>query len=82
MQVARAAAIKKLKNCNEDVEDSCLLPKLVAYFSREAPASVQWVCNIWLVNYQILESDDNFSLRGAVLEKVSIFYLNHVIQVL
>nr|XP_046917669.1 aromatic-L-amino-acid decarboxylase-like [Dermatophagoides farinae] len=75
---ARCAAIKKLRakdgigtNNNDDpvIDDGSLLSKLVGYCSKEAHSCVEKAAMIALVKLRILDTDENFSLRGHALQE-------------
>ena len=68
---ARAQAIKKLKAKYPNEEEGFLLSKLMAYCSKEAHSCVEKGAMISFVKLRILEPDENFSLRGDTLRKVS-----------
>ncbi|XP_070207311.1 aromatic-L-amino-acid decarboxylase-like [Littorina saxatilis] len=65
---ARHEAIKRLKVRLPFVEDGILLSKLVAYSSKLAHSCVEKAGMIGFVKMRQLEVDDDFSLRGHVLE--------------
>ena len=73
---ARCAAIKELqtklqkdsKN-EQQIDESSLLSKLVGYCSKEAHSCVEKAAMIALVKLRILDTDENFSLRGHALQE-------------
>lgn len=73
---ARCAAIKELqtklqkdsKN-EQQIDESSLLSKLVGYCSKEAHSCVEKAAMIALVKLRILDTDENFSLRGQSLRE-------------
>ncbi|XP_076451303.1 aromatic-L-amino-acid decarboxylase-like [Babylonia areolata] len=65
---ARHAAIKRLKVRLPFAEDGALLSKLVAYSSKVAHSCVEKAGMIGFVKMRQLEVDDEFSLRGHILE--------------
>lgn len=71
MLAARANAIKRLKNQHPNVDDAVLLSKLIAYCSKEAHSSVEKAAMISFVKMRVLQPDENASLRGETLKKVS-----------
>ncbi|KAI1283058.1 Tyrosine decarboxylase [Halotydeus destructor] len=64
---ARYAAIKALKLRHPLVEDGVLLSKLMAYCSKESHSCVEKAAMIGFVKLRILDTDDQFRLRGAAL---------------
>ncbi|OTF84103.1 aromatic-L-amino-acid decarboxylase-like protein, partial [Euroglyphus maynei] len=68
---ARCAAIKELraKNGNDQIDEGALLSKLVGYCSKEAHSCVEKAAMISLVKLRILDTDENFSLRGHALQE-------------
>ncbi|XP_077510425.1 aromatic-L-amino-acid decarboxylase-like [Amblyomma americanum] len=64
---ARYATIKKLKEEQPFVDEGVLLSKLMAYCSKEAHSSVEKAAMIGFVKLRILDTDDNFSMRGSTL---------------
>jgi len=67
---ARANAVKRLKPVyGEDVEDTIILSKLVAYCSKEAHSCVEKASMIGFVKIRILEPDCNNQLTGAILRE-------------
>lgn len=77
MLAARAQAIKHLKEQHQFAEETQLLSKLMAYCSKEAHSCVEKAAMISFVKLRILEPDENSSLRGDTLAKVSFpDYLN------
>ncbi|XP_077292808.1 tyrosine decarboxylase-like [Arctopsyche grandis] len=66
---ARSYAINKLKDSNSDAQDTDFLPKLVAYCSEEADASLEKISKLSFVKLKILETDEEFTLRGETLKK-------------
>ncbi|XP_054285415.1 aromatic-L-amino-acid decarboxylase-like isoform X2 [Macrosteles quadrilineatus] len=76
MLAARLEALRKLQKdnsaslINEDIHlKAALLPKLVAYCSREAHSCVEKAASICLVRLRILEPDEENVLRGDILKK-------------
>merc|ERR1711972_582317 len=67
---ARADAVKRLKPVyGEDVEDTTILSKLVAYCSKEAHSCVEKASMIGFVKIRILEPDSNNQLTGEILRE-------------
>ncbi|XP_064598786.1 aromatic-L-amino-acid decarboxylase-like [Liolophura sinensis] len=66
---ARHSAIRQLKNRFPFVEDGMLLAKLVAYSSKLAHSCVEKAGMIGFVKMRQLDVDDNYALRGHVLER-------------
>ncbi|XP_059167319.1 aromatic-L-amino-acid decarboxylase-like [Physella acuta] len=66
---ARHRTIQGLKSTHPHMEDGELLTKLVAYSSKLAHSSVEKAGLIGLVKLRQLEHDENYSLRGDVLEE-------------
>ena len=67
---ARAAMIQRLKlKYGDDVEETTLLSKMMAYCSKEAHSSVEKAAMISFVKLRILEPDENCSLRGDALRQ-------------
>ena len=68
---ARAQMIQRLKGkYGDDVEETVLLSKLMAYCSKEAHSCVEKAAMISFVKLRILEPDENCSLRGDILKQV------------
>ena len=67
---ARAQMIQRLKlKYGDDVEETTLLSKMMAYCSKEAHSSVEKAAMISFVKLRILEPDENCSLRGDALRQ-------------
>lgn len=77
---ARCAAIKELQTKlqkdskneqqqQQSIDESSLLSKLVGYCSKEAHSCVEKAAMIALVKLRILDTDENFSLRGQSLRE-------------
>jgi len=67
---ARTMAVKRLRSVyGEDVEDTTILSKLVAYCSKEAHSCVEKASMIGFVKIRILEPDSNNQLTGDILRK-------------
>lgn len=71
MLAARAQALKRLKAQHPFVEECQLLSKLMAYCSKEAHSCVEKAAMISFVKLRILEPDENASLRGSTVARVS-----------
>ena len=68
---ARAEAIRHLKSkYGDELEETSLLSKLMAYCSKEAHSCVEKAAMIGFVKLRILEPDENCSLRGDILKQV------------
>lgn len=67
MLAARYATLKQLQQEQPFVEEGVLLSKLIAYCSKEAHSSVEKAAMIAFVKLRILDTDENFSMRGSVL---------------
>ena len=62
--------IQRLKlKYGDDVEETTLLSKMMAYCSKEAHSSVEKAAMISFVKLRILEPDENCSLRGDALRQ-------------
>ena len=73
---ARTQAIRHLRSKaqaagSEDLEETTLLSKLMAYCSKEAHSCVEKAAMIGFVKLRILEPDENCDLRGDILKQVS-----------
>lgn len=67
---ARAQMIQRLKSkYGDDVEETTLLSKMMAYCSKEAHSSVEKAAMISFVKLRILEPDENCSLRGDAVRQ-------------
>ena len=67
---ARAQAIRTLKGkYGDEVEETTLLSKLMAFCSKEAHSCVEKAAMIGFVKLRILEPDQNCSLRGLSLRR-------------
>ncbi|XP_032480745.1 histidine decarboxylase isoform X3 [Phocoena sinus] len=66
---ARKNKILEIKASEPEVDESSLNARLVAYASDQAHSSVEKAGLISLVKMKFLPVDDNFSLRGEVLQK-------------
>jgi len=65
---ARANAVRRLKSVyGEEVDDTTILSKLVAYCSKEAHSCVEKASMIGFVKIRILEPDSNNQLTGEIL---------------
>ena len=72
---ARTQAIRHLRSKaqaagSEDLEETTLLSKLMAYCSKEAHSCVEKAAMIGFVRLRILEPDENCDLRGDILKQV------------
>ncbi|XP_050413559.2 aromatic-L-amino-acid decarboxylase [Patella vulgata] len=67
--VARHLAIRQLKSRLPYTEDGILVSKLVAYSSKLAHSCVEKAGMIGFVKMRQLDVDENFALRGHVLER-------------
>ena len=68
--------IQRLKSkYGDDVEETVLLSKLMAYCSKEAHSCVEKAAMISFVKLRILEPDENCSLRGDILKQVSLMVI-------
>ncbi|XP_050395851.1 histidine decarboxylase [Patella vulgata] len=65
---ARSEAIRRYKS-SLGLEDAEINARLVAYCSDQAHSSVEKATLIGLVQLRLLESDDNLSLRGEILQE-------------
>ncbi|XP_054159874.1 tyrosine decarboxylase-like [Oppia nitens] len=66
---ARHNAIRLLKQQQPFIEEGVLLSKLIGYCSKEAHSCVEKAAMIAFVKLRILDTDENFTLRGMPLEK-------------
>jgi len=67
---ARANAVKNIKAASEEeLEDTEILSKLVAYCSKEAHSCVEKASMIGFVKIRILEPDSNNQLTGEILRE-------------
>nr|XP_026248460.1 histidine decarboxylase isoform X2 [Urocitellus parryii] len=66
---ARKNKILEMKTSEPDADESFLNARLIAYASDQAHSSVEKAGLISLVKMKFLPVDDNFSLRGEVLQK-------------
>ncbi|XP_059085402.1 aromatic-L-amino-acid decarboxylase-like isoform X2 [Tigriopus californicus] len=67
---ARAQMIQRLKvKYGDEVEETSLLSKLMAYCSKEAHSCVEKAAMIGFVKLRILEPDESCSLRGETLRQ-------------
>ncbi|MBZ3872876.1 Histidine decarboxylase [Sciurus carolinensis] len=66
---ARKNKILEMKTSEPDADESSLNARLIAYASDQAHSSVEKAGLISLVKMKFLPVDDNFSLRGEVLQK-------------
>ncbi|XP_017494245.1 PREDICTED: tyrosine decarboxylase-like [Rhagoletis zephyria] len=66
---ARCAALKELKKAEPGADDAALMSKLVGYCSKEAHSCAEKAAMIALVKLRILDTDENFSLRGEPLKR-------------
>jgi len=65
---ARANAVKRLRSVyGDELEDTSILSKLVAYCSKEAHSCVEKASMIGFVKIRILEPDSNNQLTGEIL---------------
>ncbi|KAL0268429.1 UNVERIFIED_CONTAM: hypothetical protein PYX00_010382 [Menopon gallinae] len=69
MLAARAQAIKYLKQQYPSEEEGALLPKLMAYCSRESHSCVEKAAMISFVKLRILSTDEKYRLRGNTLKR-------------
>ncbi|XP_014671545.1 PREDICTED: tyrosine decarboxylase-like [Priapulus caudatus] len=69
MLTARAQAIRHYKEEHGSEEDGAILSRMVAYCSKEAHSSVEKAAMICLVKIRILETDEEYALRGEVLSE-------------
>ena len=67
---ARTDMLRKLKAKHPFVEDGVLLSKLVMYTSKLAHSCVEKAGVIAMVKIRLLNTDENYSLRGAEVESV------------
>lgn len=74
MLAARAQAIKVLKQQHPNEEEGALLPRLMAYCSRESHSSVEKAAMICFVKLRILGTDEKYRLRGETLKKVLLYF--------
>ncbi|KAG9341353.1 hypothetical protein JZ751_019459 [Albula glossodonta] len=65
---ARKAKIIELRESADDMDDSVLNSKLIAYASDQAHSSVEKAGLISLVKIRFLPTDEQFSLRGETLQ--------------
>ena len=66
---ARTDMLRKLKAKHPFVEDGVLLSKLVMYTSKLAHSCVEKAGVISMVKIRLLNTDENYAMRGAELEK-------------
>ena len=67
---ARAQGVQRLKaRYGDELEETALLSKLMAYCSKEAHSCVEKAAMIGFVKLRILEPDENCSLRGETLRQ-------------
>ena len=66
---ARTDMLRKLKAKHPFVEDGVLLSKLVMYTSKLAHSCVEKAGVIAMVKIRLLNTDENYSLRGSEVEK-------------
>jgi len=66
---ARALAITALKKEDPRADEGVMLSKLIAYCSKEAHSCVEKGAMVAFVKLRILETDENFSLRGDTVRK-------------
>jgi len=66
---ARANAVNTIKAQHDDMEDTEILSKLVAYCSKEAHSCVEKASMIGFVKIRILEPDPNNQLTGQILRE-------------
>ena len=63
--------IQRLKvKYGDELEETALLSKLMAYCSKESHSCVEKAAMIGFVKLRILEPDENCSLRGETLRQV------------
>ena len=67
---ARADMLGKLKAKYPFVDDGVLLSKLVMYTSKLAHSCVEKAGMIAMVKIRLLDTDENYALRGATVEKI------------
>ena len=68
---AKAKAVEKFKQENKDANVSEFKAKLVAYASCQSHSSVERAGLLGDVTMRLLEPDEDLSLRGKTLAKVS-----------
>ena len=71
---AKARAVEKFKNENNEEKLAEFKSKLVAYTSSQAHCSIERACLLADVTVRPLETDEYFSLRGKTLAEVSFFF--------
>lgn len=69
MLSARTEALQRLKDKHPLVEDGVLLSRLVMYASKYSHSSVEKGAMIALVKIRLLDTDENYSMRGDVIKK-------------
>ena len=69
---AKARAVEKFKQENKDADVSEFKAKLVAYASCQSHSSVERAGLLGDVKMRLLEPDEDLSLRGKTLAKVSV----------
>ena len=69
---AKARAVEKFKQENKDANVSEFKAKLVAYASCQSHSSVERAGLLGDVKMRLLEPDEDLSLRGKTLAKVSV----------
>ena len=69
---AKAKAVEKFKQGNKDANVSEFKAKLVAYASCQSHSSVERAGLLGDVRMRLLEPDEDLSLRGKTLTKVSV----------
>ncbi len=70
--------IQRLKSkYGDEVEETELLSKMMAYCSKEAHSCVEKAAMIGFVKLRILEPDENCSLRGETLKQVECNLQSH-----
>jgi len=69
MLAARGKAISKYKRQHGSKEDGKILAKLVAYTSKLAHSCVEKAAMICLVKIRLVETDEDYSMRGDALKK-------------
>mgnify|MGYP001157531267 FL=1 len=69
---AKARAVEKFKQENKDANVSEFKAKLVAYASCQSHSSVERAGLLGDVRMRLLEPDEDLSLRGKTLAKVTV----------
>lgn len=75
MLAARTLMIRRLKvKYGEDIEETLLLSKMMAYCSKESHSCVEKAAMISFVKLRILMPDEHGSLRGDTLRQVIVIF--------